>query len=377
MDLAHFDEMVRALQVGDPVDWGAVCEAESFAAFLHRLDLHGVAAGLQLDETVPPDVAEQIKRRRMHAIFWETEHQEMLVALLNALENEGVESLIIKGTALAYGLYADPHLRIRADTDLVVRKADRACVEEILFEHGFSPLTVADSDVLVGELCWRKVGKNGPQSVDLHWRVMNNAFLGDIFELEELFARSVPLPRLHASAKATHPVDALAIACVHRLVHLQSPYYVGGVAYKEPDRLIWLRDIDLLVRSLDQNDEATFVKEAQARGIVAACYDGLTCANRVMGTPMIDELAYLRSETSGEASEKFLHAGQTGQVLMNVSAAKGFRGLLSNIGAILLPSAAYMKHRYPQSGWPLPFLYFHRALSGLASAIARTFARRD
>src|SRR5688500_9349703 len=55
-----------------------------------------------------------------------------LRAFLEALARHGVQSLLMKGTALAYDLYSAPELRPRGDTDLLIAREGIAVVRETL-----------------------------------------------------------------------------------------------------------------------------------------------------------------------------------------------------------------------------------------------------
>ena len=46
-----------------------------------------------------------------------------------ALDARGVRALLVKGAALAYGLYPEPCLRPRVDTDILVLGDDRAATD--------------------------------------------------------------------------------------------------------------------------------------------------------------------------------------------------------------------------------------------------------
>ncbi|GAG77142.1 unnamed protein product, partial [marine sediment metagenome] len=47
-----------------------------------------------------------------------------LLALLQALEQAGLSVVLLKGGALAYTHYPEPHLRARVDTDIFIDSAD-------------------------------------------------------------------------------------------------------------------------------------------------------------------------------------------------------------------------------------------------------------
>ena len=70
----------------------------------------------------------------------------MTLLVLAAFERSRVPSLVIKGTALAYSVYADPALRVRGDTDLLVRPEARSSAQQALLNCGFTPLEAMAGD---------------------------------------------------------------------------------------------------------------------------------------------------------------------------------------------------------------------------------------
>ena len=205
---------------------------------------------------------------------------------------------------------------------------------------------------------------------------MNSAFLNSVFDFQDLLAGADPLPRLSPSARAPRRRDALAIACVHRMIHLRSPYYVDRIAHYEPDRLIWLRDIDLLMRSMDQADLAAFATEAADRGIVLTCHDAAVRARAALGTPMPEPLDQLAATTKDEKVDRFLNAGETVRTIMDIGAKKGMRAKARHLGELLFPSRRFMRDRFRGSNWPLGLLYVRRAFGGILERLSGQQHRR-
>ncbi len=63
-----------------------------------------------------------------------------IARVFDALAIAGIDSLLRKGTGLAYGCYANPTLRPRADTDLLVRLKSGAAASDILRALGYRRL---------------------------------------------------------------------------------------------------------------------------------------------------------------------------------------------------------------------------------------------
>src|SRR4051812_17226298 len=60
----------------------------------------------------------------MRAAAVEPLRQADIAQVLDALGGRGIETLLMKGSALAYQIYAAPELRPRSDTDLLVSPDD-------------------------------------------------------------------------------------------------------------------------------------------------------------------------------------------------------------------------------------------------------------
>src|SRR5438477_888635 len=72
-----------------------------------------------------------------------------LRGVLDALAARGVVPLIVKGTALAYSIYAEPELRPRGDTDLLIDADDIDVVRETLAPMGFRERLTSGDDLAV------------------------------------------------------------------------------------------------------------------------------------------------------------------------------------------------------------------------------------
>lgn len=381
MDTDRLDHTIRTLLSGAEADWSGYADTADAQAFLARADFHGISALLAgtatdpsaMGSDVPGAIAEGLLMRRMQALFWEDEHRRMVAELLGALDAAGIASLLIKGTALAYTIYNEPAQRQRGDTDLVIREGDLARAAQVLAGRGFETEVVADEAVTVKERSFMRPGRLARHMIDLHWGVMNSIRLNQSFDFEDLYARARTAPRLCAEARIPCPVDALTIACVHRQIHLQAPYYVAGQAHYDADRLIWMIDIDLLARALSPGETAELADQAMARGIVNSCHDGFARAGALLGTPMPPQLAAAAEQHTNEGTQRYLAGSELQRQWMDLAAQPRLGARIRHLGALLFPPADYMRGRYPDTRWPLALLYLRRAAIGVT---ARLFSSR-
>ena len=148
--------------------------------------------------------------------------------------------------------------------------------------------------------------------------------------------------------RATGLLDSLLIAAFHRLVHASSPYFVNGVAYREPSRMIWLKDIDLLVAGLSEVDWHRLCELALAKGLASALADALGEAETVLGTPvpsgMIEELG---ATDRHQAPQRYLASGEARRLAMDLAAAPGAAAKLAFLRDLLFPSRQYLEAVVP------------------------------
>lgn len=340
-------------------------------AVIQRCDIHGVSAllcqRLGAGSTWPREVLERLRSRAAEAAIWEAHHKEILERLLAALATQNIEPILLKGTALAYSCYKDPALRTRSDTDLLVPETARADADAVLHACGFQRGTEVSGDVISYQAGYRENDHLGlAHAVDLHWRINNSEVLSRLFSYAELRSRTIPLRRLGGAAVATCPIDALMIACMHREVHRQIPYWIDGVAYFVPDRFIWLYDIHLLSQSLEPDAWSEFAERAREKGLAAICRDSLARTVELLETPLRPR--FLGLFTPGRRSERpyvYLHASALRRQYMDFSALPDLSHKLKLLREMIFPPKEYMRARFDgvRPGW-LPWLYARRAIQG-------------
>ena len=128
----------------------------------------------------------------------------------------GLDLLLLKGTALAYTHYPQPHLRPRNDIDLFVRQADLGRADAVLSALGFARATGGRRRVVDRTAALCEDVSAGAVHVDLHWRVVNPQAFADVLAFDDVWARSVSVAPLG-------PVRAHAGAAGHAAAGVRSP----------------------------------------------------------------------------------------------------------------------------------------------------------
>jgi hypothetical protein len=368
------DDLICAALRGESPPWPQLTVSGAEQALCRRAAFHGVEGLLHTEGKPrwPPAVVETLRERAVQLAMWELRHQQVLAETLSALDLEGIQPVLIKGTALAYGLYRDPSLRTRGDTDLLVPPAAKGTAQDVLLALGYRRnLGVSGEFISYQASYTREHPEGGAHTMDLHWKINNSELLSRLFGYEELRRQAQPLPRLCTHAIATSAVHSLLIACMHRCTHKRNPYHVNEVAYYDADRLIWLTDIDLLATSLDNAQWHEFVALAVAKGLAGACLDGMRAATACFHTAYpADVPAALEAAGTDEAASVYLGAGKLRQHWMDFRALGTPARQLLFLRESLVPPPAYMRQRFSQPEGSLLWLYLRRAAGGLIRPLA-------
>ena len=379
LDVHAVDELISAALRGEDVSWCGNNGAAFVETFLERCDYHGVGALLneQLQDRRgwPTLVLDVLHSRALAQTMWELRHQHVLTGLLAALSKRGIHPVIFKGTALSYSLYTNPAWRARGDTDVIVPPQERVQADEALTSQGFKrSIGVSGEFISYQSNYTLKASGSGTHNIDLHWRINNSEVLSQLFSYEDLNSSAVPLRDLCPDAMAASPVHALLLACMHRAVHKQSPYYVNGAAYYSGDRLIWLYDIHLLASTFTSAQWQEFLNEARHKGLCATCLEGLQRARVCFHTSTPEFVpAALAQPGRSERVAVYLNASKLRRTQMDFRAIEGAGNKLRFMRELAFPSASYMRAKYPNAPtfW-LPWLYARRAVGGVVKRLRTT-----
>ena len=279
-----------------------------------------------------------------------------VTALCDGASAANVDLLLLKGTALAYTHYAAPHLRPRADIDLLVRREDLGRAGRVLVELGYGRSVEADAELWTGQRHYLKPTPSGPVMVDLHWRAANPLAFADALPFDDVWRRAVRVPALGDHVRTLSPADSLLLACLHRVAHHQ-------------DRLdlLWLFDVHLLASRMSAEEFVLFSSEAVRARAARVSAHGLRLAQDCFGTPLPEGLLARLDTAEDEPSAAFIGGGKSAfdVARADMAALSGWRLRASLLREHLFPPASYMRRRY--AGWPpalLPVAYVHRMVLG-------------
>jgi len=240
-----------------------------------------------LRSAVPPEAWEAMRESvRVSAIRTLAMAPELEV-VLQELRGRQIPAMVLKGPTLAERFYPDPALRPYGDIDLLVPLADHAAIAEVLGlldyaveeEHGGPRAVQAGTAEFPYET--KYVSNNTGLALDIHY---DHFQLGlKPLDMEGVWRRAETRRLLGQDVLSPGLNDLLLILAVH--VHRHSF-----------ERLLWLKDIDLIVRREGARlDWRWLADRAAAEGISSSLASVLRLSRRVLATPLPAGAGLIRS----------------------------------------------------------------------------------
>jgi hypothetical protein len=283
-----------------------------------------------------------------------------LARVLDRLAGEGVTAIVFKGAHLAYACYPDPALRPHVDTDLLIRPEDAVVVQRVFERTGHQRLPHVSGRFVLPQFHYIDGSVGGAHAYDVHWQIATPIAFRDRFPFDEVRAEAVRLPAFGPNGLGPSLPHALLFACVHRAAH-----------HGASDRLIWLLDVRLLLRSASQTQIEEFCRRADVAGLNAVCHDACARAAALFGDVSVPAALRARAEATAEPSRAYLDAPSSlKQLWLDLRALEAWRDRGVLLREHLFPPASYMRAAFP-SGRPLAWAYAARLIGGAWTRRAR------
>ena len=203
--------------VDEGVDWQRVSHMASVQAVMPLVYRYLTS---ELEGALPPDATSGLRRAFYGNSVRSLHLARELVRLTALLERGGVETLALKGPALAMAAYGAVTMRQFNDLDLLVRKSEVGRAAEILRAAGYAPRPgygLADVDRPGGyEIAMARAG--ALTDIDLHWRLIPPYFPLAL-DGEELWRRAVRIEIEGSPVRTLAPADHLLYLCAHGAKH--------------------------------------------------------------------------------------------------------------------------------------------------------------
>ena len=254
---------------------------------------------------LPPGILNELRDRFLDNARRSLTLTGALLKMLEALEERGVQPMVLRGPVMGASLYGNVALRQIADLDILVPRQDVQAAADVLAARGFrssQPCTATQQALTLRTDYNFHLEREDGVALELHWRLMPGFFSWDC-DAPEWWARAVVTPFCECQVLAPSPEDLLLMLCVHGLKH-------GWEQLKQVADVAWL----VQNRGLDWEQVSRL---AARTGVARALNLGCRLAADLLGAPVPDgivgpALADRRADALARAvlSEFHQHAGR-------------------------------------------------------------------
>ena len=360
-------DVFAAILRGESVPWPALGMSPSaFLSSCHEQGLTGLVyartlarpAAVDWPRAVLDGLASEVRARTAQDLLRRAE----INVVLHGLAAAGIPVVLLKGTPLAYSLYPMPSARPRADTDLLIPRAQVARLRETMAGMGYEAPLFCDGELLFCQFPLQRTDAFGVvHRFDCHWRISTQSVFADVLTFDEVAPRSIRVPALGEHARTLAPVDALLLACVHPVMH-----------HRNAESLLWLFDVHLLAASLSKAELERFTETAIAKRVSAICAQQLRAAASRFGSPIPDTvICELAASEGAEPSAAYLERGRGwgDELMASLRGLPRWHDRLRLLREVAFPTTAYMRRAYGFEHLRfgaalLPALYLRRMVAG-------------
>ncbi|MGD2147174.1 MAG: nucleotidyltransferase family protein [Anaerolineae bacterium] len=293
---------------------------------------------------------------------------------LRLLAQQGVPVILLKGAALAEGLYGNLALRPMADIDLLVHERHVPLALESLSDLGYR--YSGDSNLQPQDVHANQLMLRGPEPIaaliEVHWALFWFPYYQRSVSDEWLWSTARAVRVGDVSALALGPEALLLHLCGHLLHHYGGD---GG-----PFRLLWIHDVvEFIQRHGCEVDWEMLIEQARDSDLVLALRQVFDQLADEWGAPIPAEvLGRLRAQVPAATevrARSWLAATNVSMrryPMASLAALPDWRSKTAYLwNDLLFPSRAFMVRRYAiRHPLLVPLYYPHRWISGLARELA-------
>jgi hypothetical protein len=288
--------------------------------------------------------------------------EKQLQEIIEAFKVKGIRALVLRGPGLAWSVYPNPALRPFDDLDLMVLPEQMIQARAVLEKLGYKCLNKTfnlSRDFYREENFIHRKNPADNLLVDLHWEnwELHPFFRRNEHGIEELFQRAIRVEFSNLTFETLHPVDALIQAAIHL-----------AIIHNQDMRLIWIYDIALLSKQLQEPDDWEALKEKSVAWLGRlAVENSLKMAQLWAGLNLPDRFKNFSSWPKPQAEEIITWRHSTRDYWVKVllkqslSSLPALLRLARSLLHLLFPPADIIRYSYPPSRrWLLPVSYVRR-----------------
>ncbi len=286
--------------------------------------------------------------------------------VLEHLNEAGIQTLVLKGAALAETIYGNIALRPMGDIDLLVSPEDAARALDSLADAGYVPGTEPQHGMALvyeNEVALHKPGMES-YLLEIHWALFDSPFYQQM-PLDWFWQTRQVVETPTGSFYKLSPSAEVLYLCGHLALH-----------HAHEPVMLWLNDLAMILEHQQEKiDWSVFLEQTEAYHLVLAVRKTLEtllvdweAAVPLNVVQALQELEVSTEEQKAFAAQTAVNRPVAQRFWSDLSQMPTWRERLNYAGISLFPSPAYMRERYQAELTDfLPYLYLHRFWRGLRS----------
>jgi hypothetical protein len=332
-------QAAQALTTHSDLDWHdlhQVAQTESLAPLLYQI--------VRDRNIIPAPVEQQLRDAYYHNACRNTFLLRELGDVLHHMAKEGVDVILLKGAALAEGVYGDIAVRPMSDLDLLIQQPDLPIARRVLAALGYMPsyleMHAGFNIEFRNEEPLYKPGLIDTY-IDLHWKLISPSY----------YQRVLPTDWFWETALPTQVGSAPALVLGHEA---QVLYLSAHLLHHGGRGILWLHDVAEVLTSYQvQIDWEQILLRSQAYNLVLSVQQVLTqVADRWHAPIPANVLEQLRVlQPSHHEAQVFTwltnkHSTVAQLFFTDLVGIPNWLHKLYFAWSTLFPTRAYMQHRY-------------------------------
>jgi hypothetical protein len=361
---AQAREEVRQIVDENDVDWDGFCVQvgkHSMAPLIYHT--------LRDDDTILPLwVKEKLQSAYYQSARRNTLLYQELDQIVHVLNDAKIPVILLKGAALAIGVYGNIALRPMADIDLLVRKENMSRTEELFLEHGYEIHDHADS--YLRHATFTREDSGWPCRVEVHRHMVSSAYYRRSIPEKWLWPDPIEVIIDNASSLRLSPDAAIFHASLHVLDHIAIE-----------STLLWLWDI-VEISQCHDIDWDTLADRTIKFKIVLPIRSMLLECKELLDLPIPDDVLERMFALGAGFLEKKAYQfclspvrSSAGKTFLDLFAGEGLSGRFRLLSSRLFPSRDYMMARYSIRNARLVPLYYPYMIAKAVLDSFRALAR--
>lgn len=289
-------------------------------------------------------------------------HNLQLIQFLKvfeAFDEANIPFVVLKGWALSYKVYEQPHYRPKTDIDILINQADKNRVTEIFKKYGFTDPRGWEPKAIIDQFTMRKKLAHGLfANVDIHLKISNDKKLQRALVWDEIYEDKTYVKNLQAK------IPSIQFLIIHAAVHILHHYIQGDMI-----KLIWIHDIYLLIKKAEKEEIDALLLKLKNTDLAKPATRVFRTVDKAFPDPKLRKLIYLTEDIDCDSKFNYLLSSPSlaRSYLRNLKQNEGLKAKLEMLSETLFPPKEEIYRKYgPVAKWTLPYYYAIRIIKGVS-----------